>query len=152
MLPSLTVTIIFITKSLRKLLKVMMHDLLIVTDIAGFNKYCDYIQRQQEKSLKLGGNPILTEETLAFRDAIMVLVQMGINNIIIERDSQVSINFIIGQAQAPIQICNIIEDIRKLERNVLNIGFSYYNKHIITMTDRLGKRVHYVYQNDLYSS
>lgn len=58
----------------------------------------------------------LTMATLAIQKVITVSLQLGINNIIVESDSQ--------KAQAPRQIRNLISDIKKLASNVY-ITFTY---------------------------
>lgn len=66
----------------------------------------------------------LTMATLAIQKVITVSLQLGINNIIVESDSQIAMKSIIAKAQAPRQIRNLISDIKKLASNVY-ITFTY---------------------------
>lgn len=50
---------------------------------------------------------------------------MGLPNIVLDSDPQVSITVIIGQTQVPKQMYNLIKDIKILARKVYNIRFPY---------------------------
>lgn len=59
---------------------------------------------------------VITAETLASREAIRLAIQMGISKVIMECDSQIAIDSIIGQSQATKMIRHLVENIRSLAK------------------------------------
>lgn len=69
----------------------------------------------------------------------------GNTKVIVESDSQVAINSILGQSPALKLIKNLIEDITSPVKNLRNIKFYYCNKKANRLSDRMTKRIHICY-------
>lgn len=52
----------------------------------------------------------VTAETISIQEAFEDSLQMGLNNIIVENDSQVAINSIDDQIQSLRQVCDLVQD------------------------------------------
>lgn len=68
--------------------------------------------------------------------------QMKLSNIIVENDSHIAINSIIGKIKAQSQITSLIKDITTLVEAITIIKFSYCNKIANKLEDILAKKVH----------
>lgn len=55
---------------------------------------------------------------------------MKMDNIIMESDSQVTIGSIMDKIVAPKQICDLVDDIKSVARNIKNLSFTYYSRSL----------------------
>lgn len=67
-------------------------------------------------------------ETLAIHEGILVSVQKKISNVLVESDSQITIQVIAGAVKVTSQICNIITDIIVLASAIRNRKFKNYDR------------------------
>lgn len=68
--------------------------------------------------------PALVADTLTIREAIKTVIQVNLDNIIMESDSQVPIYSIMDKIVAQNQISNLVDDINSIIRNIKNITFA----------------------------
>lgn len=67
---------------------------------------------------------------------------MKLDNIIVASDSQIAIFYIIDKIVTPKHISVLVDAIKCIVKNIKYITFSYYNKTINTLADKITRKTH----------
>lgn len=84
----------------------------------------------------------MVAKIVAMRKTLKIAIQAKTDNLIIESNSQLLINSIIGKTKVPSQFVNLVNDILLLVRNFRNIQFIYCKRAANRMTDKIAKSAH----------
>lgn len=89
--------------------------------------------------------PILVTEAIGVHEALKVATTHIIENIVVERDSQLVINSINCHVDVLILIINHVADTLNLARNFKNVYFNFCHRSQISLADRITKNRYYSY-------
>lgn len=78
---------------------------------------------------------VLIAETLAIQEAIKTSTQVNMDKPL-RKVTQVVIDSITSNIDAPNQICNLVNDINSIARYIKNINFTYCNRPVNSLTDK----------------
>lgn len=103
-------------------------------------------------SKKIEDVPVLVTEAIAIREALRTTCDRNMDKILIESDAKIVINSTRGLITVSSHIMNHVIYIINLGKNIDNIQFSYCNKSLNFLADRMVERSrcacinHYLHQ------
>lgn len=78
-------------------------------------------------------------ETLAIQKVMMQAINDRYSKVIIESDSRIAIQIISEKFHPSKDICNLVQDIIVLTKNVINIQFVFYKRYDNELTDMIAE-------------